>query len=271
MPEQLLPPRPTPAFGAAAALVAALTLVACSKSEPPAPAPAASSLAPSKAEPSSAAKTYVVDPAGRATVDMPAPKEHIKAEATAFAGELQVDPADLTKTRGEVKVDLTSLSTKTFGDARDATQTAHARTWLEVADAEKEKLPDALKAQHRFATFAIRSLTTATPKLADVPATTEGADEVRTVDAVAKGELLLHGHKVEREVPLRVELRGKPGAPPDAIVVRTASPFTIVLAEHDVKPRDDLGKLAKGAFNLLGTKVAEEAKVTLEVRATAKR
>ena len=230
LPEQLLRPDP-PAFGAAAALVAALTLVACSKSRPPR---GAGRLVARALEGRAFVRRADVRrrSAGRATVDMPAPKEHIKAgprPSRASSG----GPADLTKTRGEVEVDLTSLST---GDVRRRAgrHPDGPRAHLARGRRRREGLPDALKAQHRFATFAIRSLTTATPKLADVPASTEGADEVRTVDAVAKGELLLHGHKVEREVPLRVELRGKPGAPPDAIVVRTASPFTIVLAEHDV-------------------------------------
>jgi hypothetical protein len=35
-----------------------------------------------------------------------------------------------------------------------------------------------------------------------------------------------------------------------------------------VKPRDGFGKIAKGSFSLLGTKVAENADISLDLRAT---
>src|SRR4051794_39507753 len=104
------------------AIVAAMTLavafgaVACEGKKDL--APAASSLAPSKAEPT-ANKTvkFMIDPKSSTSIDMPAPKEHIKAATDAASGSLDVDLMDLANTRGEVKADLASLSTKTFDDA----------------------------------------------------------------------------------------------------------------------------------------------------------
>ncbi len=237
-------------------------------------APSASALAPSTAALSSKVVKYVIDAKGKTSIDMEAPKEHIKASTDAAAGTLEVDLMNLANTRGEVKVDLTSLKTTTFGDpSKDSAQTGHALTWLEVADAEKEKLPDDVKAQHRFAVFAIRAIDgLSAPNLSNV-AMAKGAsgDEVRVVSLIAHGDFLLHGHKVSKDIPLEVAFHSAPGAAKDAnptqIDVTARSPFSLILAEHDVKPRDSFGKIAKGAFNLFGTKVAETAKITMEMHA----
>ena len=83
---------------------------------------------------------------------MPGLKEHIKGDTTAATGTLDVVAADLAQSRGTVKVDLTTFSTHTFGDDKDATQTEHARTWLEaVVDGKTNE-------DMRWATYAIRSI-----------------------------------------------------------------------------------------------------------------
>lgn len=235
-------------------------------------APAASSLAPSTASPSAKTMKFTIDPKSATTIDMPAPREHIKAGTDAATGTLEIDVTNLASTRGEVKADLTTLSTKTFDEAeKNKTQTVHARTWLEVADGEEGKLADDVKATNRYATYAIRSVDNlSATDLTKVPPTKDGADEVRTVTATTKGELLIHGHKVDREAEVEVTFRYAPGAPADkprALAIKTRKPLRVTLAEHDVKPRDGFGKIAKGAFNLLGTKVADIADISLDLRA----
>ncbi len=54
---------------------------------------------------------------------------------------------------------------------------------------------------------------------------------------------------------------------PKAIAIKSRRPLVVVLAEHEVKPRDASGRIAKGSFHLLGTKVADSADVTLDIRA----
>src|SRR5580692_5874709 len=80
-------------------------------------APAASSVAPSVAPPSAKVERFAIDPASKTSIDMPAPKEHIKTDTSAAAGELQIDLVNLANARGEVKVDVTTLKTHTFDDA----------------------------------------------------------------------------------------------------------------------------------------------------------
>lgn len=255
------------------ALGAVLGAAGCEDKKPVPVAPAASSLAPSTPAPTTnKVVKFTIDPKSTTSIDMPAPNEHIKAGTDAATGSLDIDLMDLSNSRGEVKADLTTLTTKTFGDAsKDKTQTTHARTWLEVADGEDGKLPDDVKSTNRYATYAIRSITNLSEKdLTKVAPTKDGADEVRTVTATTKGELLIHGHKVEKEAEVEVSFRYAPGATADkprALSIKSKKPFRVTLAEHEVKPRDGFGKIAKGAFNLLGTKVADTADITLDIRA----
>jgi hypothetical protein len=250
----------------------ALSVVACDeKKDSSKLAPAASALAPSAAVPKSV--TFIVDPKSVTTLSLEAPQEKIKAKTDGALGTLDIDLTNLTTARGEVKIDLTTLTTSTFDvESKNRSQTTHARTWLEVADGEDGKLDEKTKQEHRYAVYAIRSIEN--PSATDVTklvVTKDGTDEVRTATLTARGELLVHGHKVDRDADLEVQFRYDPGAAPDkpkALTVKSRSPFRVVLAEHDVKPRDGLGKIAKESFNLLGTKVAENADIRLDIRAT---
>jgi hypothetical protein len=260
------------AIVAAGAVAVGFGVVACDDKKATPIAPAASSLAPSTSAPSSNVVKFTIDPKSTTSIDMPAPKEHIRATTEVASGTLGIDFTNLANTRGEVKADLTSLSTKTFGDAeKDRKQTHHARLWLEVADGEEGKLPDDVKLANRYAVYAIRAVRNLSASdLTKVAATKDGADEIRTVTATAKGELLIHGHKVDREADVEVQFRYAPGASadkPKSVAIKTNKPFRAALAEHDVKPRGSLGQVAKAAFNLLGTKVADMADITLDLRA----
>ena len=254
-------------------LALGMSALGCEEKKPQNLAPAASSLAPSTAAPSAKSMKFTIDPKSSTSIDMPAPKEHIKAVTEGAAGTLEIDVTNLAQTRGEIKADLTTLSTKTFGSAeKDKTQTAHARTWLEVSDGEEGKLADDVKSANRYAVYAIRSVDgLSASDLTKVAPTKDGADEVRTVTATTHGEFLIHGHKVDRDADVEVAFRYAPGAAPEkpkSLTIKSKKPLRATLAEHDVKPRDGFGKIAKGAFNLLGTKVAEVADISLDIRAT---
>jgi hypothetical protein len=237
-------------------------------------APSASSLAASTPAPTTnKVLKLVIDPKSTASIDMPAPKEHIKAGTDAAAGSFEVDLMNLANSRGEVKMDLSTLTMKHFADPKDdAAQTTHARCWLEVADCEEGKLEDGVKTTNKYAVYAIRSIDkVSATDLTKIAPTKDGDDDVRKVQLTAHGDVLIHGHKVERDADLDVAFRYAPGAAPDkpkSVTVTTVKPFRIVLAEHDVKPRDNVGKIAKASFHLLGTKVADTADISLEIRAT---
>jgi hypothetical protein len=251
--------------------VAAVAVSACDdkKEAPVAPPVAASAIAPPVVPTGPKTLRFNLDPGGKTSIDMPAPKERIRAQTTAVKGEVTVDPTDLEKTRGQVKVDLLTLSTHTFDDAKkDGAQTEHAHNWLEAGDL----VTPAVREANRWVIFTIRGVDgIATRDLAQVAVTHLAAEDARTVDATVKGDFFLHGHSVTKDVPVEVVfhyLTGQATAAPTRIEIRTKAPLHITLADHDVKPRDGLGKLAQASFSLLGTKVAETADVTVDLSGT---
>jgi polyisoprenoid-binding protein YceI len=256
-----------------AAIAGLVLLLAGCEEKKPNLAPVASSLAPSTRPPPGASVTkFVVEDATTASIEMEAPKEKIKAVTTGGTGTLDIDLTNLVNSRGEVKVDLSTITMKTFAEQeKNASQTLHARTWLEVGDGESAKLDEKTKDANRYAVYAIRTIET--PSATDITKVVpvkDGSDELRTVTLVTKGELLVHGHKVERDADLEVTFRYDSGAAagkPKAISIKTKKPLRVVLAEHDVKPRDGFGKIAKSSFHLLGTKVADNADIALDLRA----
>jgi hypothetical protein len=250
--------------------VFALGAPACRKETSDPPSPPAAPVAVSSAAHAGSSVDYAIDPSGKASIDMPAPSERIKGETTAAKGVLHVDREDLAATRGDVFIDLGTLATHTFDDAdKNATQTHHAHTWLQIDD----KMTDgAARERNRWAHFAIRSIDgLSAADLTHVAPARVGGDDVRSVSLVAHGELEVHSLPAKglASAPLEVRFHFPAGAPATAsataIDIVSKGPFTITLADHDVKPRDAEGILAQKAFGLIGTKVAEVADVSVDL------
>jgi hypothetical protein len=246
-----------------------LVVAGCGKKDDPQPAGAlASSLSASKADPSAMVVKYAIGEKGTTAIDMPAPKERIKAQTTAMAGSLEVDLMHLASSRGEIKADLTTFSTHTFDDGTaDTKQTRDARTWLEVT------VDGTTNESFRWATFAIRSVDgLSSETVTKVPPTNDGTEDIRTVTMTVHGDFLVHGRAVPKDATVDVEFRYPSGAAPESkprgIHVKTKTPMRIVLADHDIKPRDPFGKVAQKSLFLLGTKVADTADVTFDIQAT---
>jgi len=233
-------------------------------------APSASALAPSVAAPTSMAVKMKVDAKGHTEIDMPGPNEHIKADTSASMGSIDVDLMNIPATRGEVKVDLQSLNLKTFDDKeKNKSQTEHAQTWLEAAP----KLKPEIVEPNRYAVFAIRSVDNASVvDLTKAPlAPGKDGKQQKVVTATVKGEFLVHQHKKDKSVDVEITFiypaAAKPADKPESMTIKTKSPLVVTLDEHDIKPRDNTGVIAKEAFKLLGTKVADTASVTFEFNA----
>jgi hypothetical protein len=249
--------------------ILALTLIAaaCSKKDDAEPlAPTASALTVSKTEPAIASWHYVIDPKSTTHVDMPGVKEHIKGDTTAATGTLDVSSKDLTQSRGNIRIDLATFATHTFGNDDDATQTKHALTWLEVM------VGDKTSDDMRWADFAIRSVDGASATdLSAVAPTRDGGDDVRTVTMTVHGDVLIHGHRVQKDNVVEAAFRYPAGAAPDArptrIEMKSKEPMHLVLKELDVRPRDPAGQLLDWTTKLI-SKVAETADVTVDLGAT---
>jgi hypothetical protein len=255
-----------PRFVRAVSTVALVFAAACSKKDDATElAPAASALTASKAD-STSAWHYVVDPTSSTHVDMPGLKEHIKGDTTAAAGTLDVTASDLTKSRGQVRIDLTTFATHTFGTDDDATQTKHALTWLEV------EVGDKTSEEMRWADFAIRGIDGASATdLTKVEPAKDGTGDVRRVSMIVHGDVLIHGHRIQKDGLVDVAFRYPSGAAPDSrpakIEIKSKEPMHVVLKELDVRPRDPAGQLLDWTTKLI-SKVAETADVTVDIGAT---
>ena len=248
-----------------AVLLVSAALPGCGKKEDATPvAPSSSALVTSAADPA-ATWHYVLDPKGTAHVEMPGLNEHIVGDASATSGTLDVSPHDLGQSRGLVRVDLSTFTTHTFGNEKDADQTKHARTWLEaVVDGKTNE-------DMRWAEYAIRSVDgLSSTDLAKVAPTKDADGDLRTVTMTTHGDLRIHGRQVQKDDVVTVSFRYPSGAAADTkptrIEVKPKQPIRVVLKEYDVAPRDPGGKALAWTTSLL-SKVAETADVTFDLQA----
>jgi hypothetical protein len=268
----------------AAAFAVLLAATACDKKDdaPPTPSgsapsaatsakvspgslPAAGALTASTVEPGVASWRFAMDAKSVTRIDMPGGKEHIKADTSAAAGTLDIAPHDLARSRGLIRIDLSTLATHTFGNDDDASQTKHARTWLEAVVEGKTNEDE------RWADFAIRSVDgLSSADISTVAPKTEGGEDLRTVTATVHGELRIHDHTVQKDAVVEATFRYPAGAPADSkptrIDVKSKQPMHIVLKDHDVHPRDPAGKALAWTTALI-SKVAETADVSVDLGA----
>ena len=239
-----------------------LASLGCGSENSASTAPSASALAPSKAEESKTLVHLTIDPSGSATFDMKAPLEDIKGVVRGFGGDLDVDLADLSKSRGKITIDVTTLETHTFGeDAKDEKQTEHARTWMEVGP----KTAADKKEKFKTAEFAIREVVN--PSATNVM--TMSGDS-RSVTMTVKGDFQLHGRAVALALDLACAFQFD-GDKLKSVSVKSAKPAMVNLKAHAIEARDDAGEavIAK-TLELFGSKVADDASVTFEVVARPK-
>lgn len=245
------------------------TGVGCRDKQPDNLAPASSALAAVPPPPAAVAARLTIDSeSSKVTFLMQAPIEKISGDAPgSLSGELFVNPAELGKSSGLVKVDLDRLSLyqekredekSSFSErSKNETQNKHARTWLEISS----DTPDDVRAANRYAEYRITRLDS--PSVADVQAL--GGTE-RKLTATAVGDFRLHGRKAEKSVKLELSFSYQ-GDKLTALHVRTLEPLKIGLEEFDVRPREAFGKLAQKTLNALGSKVAEVAPIEIDFSA----
>lgn len=249
-----------------AGLGAAFTSGCGKKDDAVALAPSATALATSQGPAAPRVWHFAIDPTSRTHVDLPGLQERIRGDTSAAQGTLDVDAADLSKSRGTVRVDLMTFTTTTFGTDDDKTQTKHARTWLEV------QVADRTNESMRWADFAIRSIDgLSQTNLAEIAPVREGAEDLRKAAMTVHGDLLVHGHVAPKDGAVNVVFHYPAGAPvttkPSRVEIDSERPFRVVLKEHDVRPRDPAGQLLEWTAKLVA-KVADTADVTVHLTAT---
>jgi hypothetical protein len=249
-------------------ILCALALAGCEDKPSATLAPSATALAPAKPAAAGAQALAVDKATSKVEFMMDAPQEKIRGRvAGGTEGTINVDPTDLMKTTGVITSDLTGLELfqtvmkddKPAEETKNELQNKHARTWLEISD----DAPEADRKKNARVEFSILKIEKDSAN--DVTKMT-GAD--RKVTLTAQGEFLLHGHKAPKTVELEATFHYD-GDKLASVAVKTAKPFGVDLAEHDVKPREAFGKLAAKTLDILSPKVAKEALVSVDFTAKA--
>jgi hypothetical protein len=257
----------------AAAGVAAST--GCKEETAPAPAPKASTLQDTKPVAAGAAEFEVDKGTAKVSFSMEAPNEKLRGAVDgATTGKIQVPLTDVTKTTGHLYVDLEGLhlfkrvKTDDFKEEEEnPLQNQHARTWLEitckdVAEADMAKC-EAESKKNKNVEFTIEKVET---EQKDV---TKMTGDERKVTATVTGTFLLHQIPKQHTAKCEIVFKMK-GDKVESITIKTVEPFDVKLAEHEVRPRDTFGKLAKKTLDALineDKKVAEAAQISLDLTA----
>lgn len=168
------------------------------------------------------------------------PSKHgaLRGTLTRVSGELNVDLADLTRSRGMVRAELGSLDIHTNGgtEIRDSALLERARAALSLS-------PEA-NAPAVFASFDLTSVEDAVPaQIEAAPERDSGALSRRPSGErdrgrarfTAVGNLLLHGFRVARRAALSAEFGFEQDrSVPSSVLIRSRSPFVISLETHAI-------------------------------------
>jgi len=253
-----------------AVLLLSAALAGCDKDSSVPLAPAASALQPAKPAPAASVKLEIESASSKVDFLMDAPLEKIRGRAHgSTTGTLHVDPTDITKTRGLLRVAINGLELLQkvadddgeFGaESKSEVQNQHARAWLEIGD----DAPPEVREKNRVVEFRINRVDA--PSARDL--TKLGGVE-RALTATVTGDFRLHGRQSQKSAQVKVTFNFDREQLKSASF-RTVKPFLVGLAEHDVRPREAFGKLAQRTLEMVAPKVAKEAAVTFELTAKIK-
>ena len=220
-------------------------------------APAASSAVKDSPPPGTARFAVMM---GKGTFLIDAPLEKIKGMSDEVRGNVDVDVKDLSKSRGQIMVRVSTLKTSTFGDAdKDTAQTEHARNWMEVG----LEASAATRMKHEWAILTITSLECTPAALADAKEGEPGKG-VRVVKAKVSGDFALHGVTSKKTaIPVTATFKGPADAPTE-LNLKTDAPMAVSLKEHDIKPRDAIGGFLNGALDRIGKKIDDKVQVSFD-------
>ena len=217
-------------------LVLALAATGCAKKEPKpvhtepwlAHPPASASLSPDAALPTT---HYVLTDQSLIRFELPTKRGKVQGKLTKVSGELTVALGALAQSRGQVRVELGSLSLDS-DDADSAAWLARAKTAFGVADGGATPAP--------VATFDVSALSEVSPEaLEPARAGDGGAPSARRARATAEGNLLLNGFRVLKREPLEAEFGfTSDRAVPATVVIRSRAPLVISLDTHEIHLRE---------------------------------
>lgn len=215
---------------------------------------------------------YALGPDSVIRFEIPTKQGPLSGSLTRVSGEFDVDLSNLSQSRGSVRAELASLEihTKSGAAGNDSALLERARVALELSS-------DA-SAPPAFASFELTSVEDASPTFIDPlrdPRPREAGHErdastsssfSRHARLTAVGDLLLHGFRVVRRVPLTAEFGfTADGGTPQTLVIRSRAPFVVSLETHAI-----VALLPESRTKVPGSApaAAREAHVTLEFYGT---
>ena len=216
-------------------LVLALAATGCAKKEPKpvhtepwlAHPPASASLSPDAALPTT---HYVLTDQSLIRFELPTKRGKVQGKLTKVSGELTVALGALAQSRGQVRAELDSLTLDT-DDADSAAWLARAKAALGLADVRATTAA--------VATFDLSTLSYVSPEaLATGAASDGGVPSTRRARAIAEGDLLLNGFRVQRRAPLEAEFGfTSDRSVPATVVIRSSAPLVVSLDTHEIHLR----------------------------------
>ena len=212
----------------------------------------------------SSASDFVVS-TGRSHVDfvMKAPVEHIHGVAKrSVHGGLRIDPTDISKTSGQIRIDLDKLELfqavldedtgKFTEETKNAKQNAHMKTWFQIS----KDAPAKMREANRWITLKVNKISK--PSANDV---TQLQGDARKIKATVEGNFTLHGRTEPKKAAVQATFNYK-GDALQSVSIRSVRPVSVSLTQHDIQPRSAFDKLAQKTLAALGQKVADTAPVT---------
>lgn len=240
------------------ALVVLFLLSACERKAKPVvrtepwPAPL-SSAGPSPSErPAGASVRYRVEQA-EIRLELPARKAKPRGAIATVSGTIDLNPAELEKTRARLEADLLSLHLENQSGEADAALLARAFTWLEL-DPERDR---EARRTERYAVLELRALERS-------ESGGDGAQQGRA-NVTAHAELTLHRFRVPVTLELEVKLDQGDAGVEDTLSIRTLRPLVVSLASHDILPRDTRGNLLSNELASAFNEVGREARISAKL------
>jgi hypothetical protein len=203
---------------------------------------------------------YTITSQSQIHFELPSKRGIVHGNLSHVSGELSLSPTALELSRGQVQVDLSSLTLSADGAGDASDLLARAKSALGLSGASPSP-------SDATASFELSALEDVAPALLEpAPASDAGAAFTRKARGTAVGGLLLHGFRVQRRAPFEAELTfTRDRQLPASVVIRSRAPFVVSLGTHEIAVRDSEGakKQPKGA-----AAHPREARVSFELYAT---
>jgi hypothetical protein len=243
-----------------AALALWLTVSACAK-EKPKPVhtepwlahPPASALASTDA--ALPTTRYVLAPQSVIRFELSTKRGKVQGRITKLSGELTVVLGALAQSRGQVRVDLSSLALD--DDANSATWLGRVQSALGGGDA----------GGAANATFDLTGFDDVSPEAIEPARAADGGTPPRKARGTAVGNLLLNGFRVQKRQPLEAEFSfGSDRTVPTKLAIRSRTPLVVSLETHELhlhEPSENRERRRNRA-----APAPHDVRVTLELYAT---